>query len=152
MYITVYQQKPMINFIRKKKKHWINKKPPNLKRSENSIKMHEFMHEIMKIKTKGRVERSYQPCERKNLQKLGWKWQKIFSGALPRRRERGKFEKVVWISQNTVFKKLDSWCSIDEKQVRSIEPGRGSLIFFKKDFDWSKIRLNQSKIWKKTSF
>ena len=30
-------------------------KIPNLKSSENSLKMHEFMHEIMKIKTKGGV-------------------------------------------------------------------------------------------------
>ena len=35
-----------------------------------------------------------------------------------------------------------------EKQVRSIEPGRGSLNFFKQDFDWSKIRLDQSKFLK----
>ena len=52
MYITVYQQNPMINF---KKKGIESTKIPNLKRSENPIKMHEFMHENMKIKVKGRV-------------------------------------------------------------------------------------------------
>ena len=52
MYITVYQQNPVINF----RKITLNQqKTPNLKRSENFIKMHEIMHEIMKIRTKGRV-------------------------------------------------------------------------------------------------
>ena len=87
------------------KKRIDSTKIPILKSFENSLKTHEFMHEIMKIKTKGRVERSYWPYERKTLQKLGWKRKKIFSEALPSRRERRKFEKVVWISQNTIFKK-----------------------------------------------
>ena len=66
MYITVYQQNPMINF---RKKNIESTKIPNLKRSENSLKM----HEIMKIRTKGGVKRSYRPCGRKTLQKLGRK-------------------------------------------------------------------------------
>ena len=50
MYITEYQQNTMINF-KEKKKNIESTKTPNLKRSENSIKM----HEIMKIRTKGGV-------------------------------------------------------------------------------------------------
>ena len=65
-----------------------------LKSSKNSLKMHEFMHEIMKIKTKGRVERSYRPCERKNLQKLGWKRKK--SSVEPC--QVGERERQVWKS------------------------------------------------------
>ena len=64
-----------------------------MKRSENSLKMHEIMHEIIKIRIKGGVKRSYQPCGRKTLQKFGRKRQKIFYAALPSRREREKFEK-----------------------------------------------------------
>ena len=46
-----------------------------------------------------------------------------------------RFEKVVWISQNTIFKKLDSWCSIDRK-TGSINRTRQRLTeFFKQDFD-----------------
>ena len=51
------------------KKRIDSTKIPILKSSENSLKMHGR-------KTKGRVERSYWPCERKTLQKLGWKRQK----------------------------------------------------------------------------
>ena len=59
-----------------------------------------------------------------------------------------RFEKVVWISQNTVFKKLDSWSLIDRK-IGSINRTRQRLTeFFKQDFDWSKIRLDQSKFLK----
>ena len=58
-------------------------KIPSLKRSENSIKMHEIMHEIMKIRKIGGVKRSYRPWGRKTLQKLGRKQQKIFCAALP---------------------------------------------------------------------
>ena len=59
-----------------------------------------------------------------------------------------KFWKSVWISQNTVFKKLETRCSIDRK-IGSINRTRQRLTeFFKQDFDWSKIRLDQSKFWK----
>ena len=37
--------------------------------------------------------------------------------------------KNVWISQRTVFKSLKHDVRLIEKQVRSIEPGRGSLNF-----------------------
>ena len=58
------------------------------------------------------------------------------------------FEKVGWISQITVFKKLDSQSSIDRK-TSSINRTKQRLTkFFKQDFDWSKIRLDQSKFWK----
>ena len=70
-------------------------KIPCLKRSENFPKMHEIMHENMKIRTKGGVKWSYRPWGRKTLQKLGRKQQKIFTGALPSRRER---ERKVWKS------------------------------------------------------
>ena len=87
------------------------------------------------------------PC--KNLSE---KRQKIFSGALPSRREREKFVKKCWISQNTVLKKLESRCSIDRKTC-SINRTRQRLTeFFKQDFDWSKIRLDQSKFWKNSFF
>ena len=66
-YINI-EAKPNDQF---QKKRIDSKKIPILKSSKNSFKMHEFMHEIMKIKTKGRVERSYRPCERKTLQKFG---------------------------------------------------------------------------------
>ena len=82
----------MINF---RKKRIDSTKIPILKSSENPTKMHEFMHENMKINAKGRVERSYRPWERKTLQKDWPKMTKNLNGALPSRRERGKFEKVV---------------------------------------------------------
>ena len=56
--------------------------------------------------------------------------------------------KNVWISQRTVFKKPETWCSIDWK-TGSINQTRQRLTeFFKQDFDWSKIRLDQSKFLK----
>ena len=58
------------------------------------------------------------------------------------------FEKDVWNSQRTVFKKPETRCSIDRK-TGSINRTRQRLIeFLKQDFDWSKIRLDQSKFWK----
>ena len=45
-------------------------------------------------------------------------------------------------------KKIDSQCSIDRK-TGSINRTRQRLTeIFKKDSDWSKIRLDQSKFWK----
>ena len=110
-------------------------KIPSLKRSENSIKMHEIMHEIMKIRTKGGVKRSYRPYGRKTLQKLGRKRQKIFCAALPswRERERENFkkssEKVFDSVKALVLKNLKHDVRLIEKQVWSIELGRGSLNF-----------------------
>ena len=91
------------------------------------------------------------PCER-----FEGKRQKILSGALPSQRERGKFEKSFEKVDEQVkyefLKKLDSRCSIDRK-IGSINQTRQRLTkIFQKDFDWSKIRLDQSKIWKKHLF
>ena len=56
--------------------------------------------------------------------------------------------KKVWISQRTLFKKAETRCSIGRK-IGSINRTRQRLTkFLKQDFDWSKIRLDQSKFWK----
>ena len=103
------------------------------------------MHENMKIRTKGGIKWSYRPWGRKTLQKFWKKMKKNLCAALPSRRER---EKVGWISQKHCFKKLDSRSSIDQK-TGSINQTRQRLTkFFKQDFDWSKIRLDQSKFLK----
>ena len=147
-YINI-EAKPNDQF---QKKRIDSTKIQNLKSSKNSLKMHEFMHEIMKIKTKGRVERSYRPCERKNLAKIWLKTTKNLQWSLAKSERERKvlksFEKVVWISQNTVLKKLDSWCSIDQKTGSIIRTRERLTKFFKKNFDWSKIKLDQSKFWK----
>ena len=123
---------------------------PRLKRSENFPKMHEIMHENMKIRTKGGVKWSYRPWGRKTLQKLGRKRQKNLLCCLAKsKRERKvwkRFWKSVWISQSNVFFfKMETRCSIDRK-IGSINWTRQRLTeFFKQDFDWSKIRLDQSK-------
>ena len=95
-------------------------KIPRLKRPENFPKIHEIMHENMKIRTKGGVKWSYRPWERKTLQKLGRKRQKNLLCCLAKsEREREKSLKKVlkkfWISQSTVFKKLETRCSINRK-------------------------------------
>ena len=65
----------MINF---KKRRLESSKTPNLNRSKNPNKMHEFMHENMKKNAKGRVKWTYWLRERKNLAKnLGGKRQKF---------------------------------------------------------------------------
>ena len=58
-----------------------------------------------------------------------------------------KFWKSVLNELNTVFKKkLDSRCSIDRK-TGSINRTRQRLIeIFKRNFDWSKNRLDRSKL------
>ena len=70
---------------------------------------------------------------------------KILSGALPSRRERGKFEKVLkkcFELVKTLFNKnLIHNVRLIEKQVRSIEPGKGLLKFFKK------ISIDQKSDW-----
>ena len=111
------------------------------------------MHENKKIKPKRGIEWSYRPWGRKTLQKLRKKTTKNLSAALPNRREREKveklFEKDVWNSQGTFFKKPEIRCLIDRK-TGSINRTRQRLTeFLKQDFDWSKIRLDQSKFWKK---
>ena len=79
------------------------------------------------------------------MQKLGKKQQKIFSGALSSRREREKFEKVFEKVFETVkeqfLKNLKHDVRLIEKQVRSIEPGRGSLNFL------NKISIDQKSDW-----
>ena len=108
----------------------------------------------MKIRTKEGIKWSYRPWGRKTLQKLRKKMTKNLSAALPSRRERERkswktFEKDVWNSQRTVFKKPETRCSIDRK-TGSINWTRQRLTeFLKQDFNWSKIRLDQSKFWKK---
>ena len=67
--------------------------------------------------------------------------------------ERRKVEKLLkkmfWNSQRTVFKKPEIRSLIDRK-TGSINQTRQRLTeFLKQDFDWSKIRLDQSKFWKK---
>ena len=87
-----------------------------------------------------------------NLAKIEEENDKKFECSLAkseREREREKveklFEKDVWNSQRTVFKKPEIRCSIDWK-TGSINRTRQRLIeFLKQDFDWSKIRLDQSK-------
>ena len=72
---------------------------------------------------------------------------------MPSRREREKFEKVfekVFESVKTLFlKNLNQDVRLIEKQVRSIEPGRGSLNFLNRILidrksDW--INRNSEKI------
>ena len=70
------------------------------------------------------------------MQKLGRKRQKIFYAALPSWREREKFEKSfekVFESVKELFlKNLKHDVRLIKKQVRLIEPGRGSLNFLNK--------------------
>ena len=78
---------------------------------------------------------------------------KNLSADLPSRREREKFEKLLKRMFETIkelfLKKPKTRCSIDQK-TGSINWTRQRLIeFLKQDFDWSKIRLDQSKFWKK---
>ena len=81
----------------------------------------------------------------KPSKKLGGKRQKILCGALPSRRERGKFEKLLkrmlWTSQDLTFKKAHLRFSIDRNKQKLTNN-------FKRIFDWSKNKLDQSKIWK----
>ena len=79
------------------------------------------------------------------MQKLGRKQQKIFCVALPSRREREKFEKSfekVFESVKALFlKNLKHDVRLIEKQVQSIEPGRGSLNFL------NKISIDRKSDW-----
>ena len=66
-----------------------------------------------------------------------------------RRKLKNFLKRMFWNSQRTVFKKPEIRSSIDRK-TGSINRTRQRLIeFLKQDFDWSKIRLDQSKFWKK---
>ena len=77
---------------------------------------------------------------------------KNLSADLPSRREREKFEKLLKRMFETIkelfLKKPKTRCSIDRK-TGSINWTRQRLTeFLKQDFDWSKIRLDQSKFLK----
>ena len=66
-----------------------------------------------------------------------------------RRKVEKLFEKDVLKQSKNCFKKPEIWCSIDQK-TGSINRTRQRLTkFLKQDFDLSKIRLDQSKFWKK---
>ena len=88
----------------------------------------------------------------KSCKYLGGKRQKLLWSLAKSERERGKFEnffeKVFWISQTLFLKKLDSRCSIDRKTSLINRTKQRLTGIFKKDFDWLKIRLDQSKFWK----
>ena len=71
---NIIETKPNDQF---QKRRLESSKAPNLNRFENPNKMHEFIHENMKINAKGRVKRSYQPWEKKTLQKDRRKMTKI---------------------------------------------------------------------------
>ena len=115
------------------------------------------MHENMNIKPKRGIKWSYQPWGRKTLQKLRKKTTKNLSAALPSRRERERkswktFENDVWNSQRTIFKKLETRCLIDRKTGSINRTTQRLTEFLKQDFDWSKIRLDQSKFLKNSFF
>ena len=84
------------------------------------------------------------------MQKLGRKRQKIFYAALPSWREREKFEKSfekVFESVKELFlKNLKHDARLIKKQVRLIEPGRGSLNFL------NKISIDQKLDWINRNF
>ena len=80
------------------------------------------------------------PCKN-----LGGKWQKIAVEPCrvgERERKVWKLLKnVSWISQDLTFKKAYSRFSIDRNRQKLTKN-------FKCNFDWSKNKLDQSKIWK----
>ena len=82
---------PKINFI----KYDMNqKKILKMAKCENRPQMHEYMHEMMKIKSKGRAKGSYRLEEREILQKVRRKTTKISMWSLASlEREKKKFEK-----------------------------------------------------------
>ena len=82
----------MINFTKYGLNH---QKPQNIAKFKNNSSMHEKMRVKQKINEKERVQRTYRLRERKTLQKDWPKMTKNHIGALPSRRERGKFEKVL---------------------------------------------------------
>ena len=89
---------------------------------------------------------------------LASKRQKILCGALPSRRERKRFEKFLkkWFEQvkYEFFKNLIHDVQLIEKQVRSIEPDRGSLKFFKRTsidrkLDWINQKSRKKHLFRK---
>ena len=73
------------------------------------------------------------------MQKLRKKTTKKLSVALPSQREREKveklFEKDVWNSQRTIFKKLEIRYSIDRKTGLINQTRQRLTEFLKQDFD-----------------
>ena len=118
--------------------------------------MHEKAWNV-KIKTKGRGKRVLSQFGERNLAKEKIKkdkplrWSQVWNGE--REKTWKTFEKnCIWKSQDPFLKKPDSRCSIDRK-TGSINRTRQKLTqIFKQDFDWSKIRLDQSKKKKKRLF
>ena len=90
----------------------------------------------------------------KNLAKI---WEKNDKKPLVEPCQVGERERKVWKSFEKVFesvkilfkKKLESRCSIDRKTGSINQTKQRLTEIFQKDFDWSKIRLDQSKFWKK---
>ena len=82
----------MFNFT----KIWfVSSKTPKYAKSENNPSMHGKMHVKQKINEKEGVHWTYRLRERDSLQEKWRKMTKNLSGALPSRRERKKFEKVI---------------------------------------------------------
>ena len=107
----------------------------------------------MKIKPKKGIEWSYRPWERKTLQKFWWKTTKKLCATLPSRREREKslkklLKKMFELVKELFLKKPETRCSIDRKTGSINRTRQRFTEFLKQDFDWSKIRLDQSKFWK----
>ena len=147
MNITINQQNPMINF----RKIALNKQNPKFK-EVRKYPLNAWKHEN---KTKKRDKMVLPALREKKLAKIEEENDKKFECSLAnleRERKSWKtFEKDVWNSQRTVFKKPETRCSIDRK-IGSINRTKQRLIeFLKQNFDWSKIRLDQSK-FKKNSF
>ena len=136
----------MINF---RKKKLDSTKIPILKRSENSNKMHEFMHENMKKMQREGYKGLTGLGRGKPCKKNGRKRQKFEIEPWPSRMEREKVKNFLkkCLSQLKIsFLKnfpYDFWLieilsSIDRNKQRLTE-------IFKNNFDRSKNRLDQSK-------
>ena len=113
MYITIYQQNPMINF----RKIALNQQKPKFKKvwkyplnAWNNAWKHEN-------KNKRRGIKVLPALWEKNLAKIRQKTTKNLLCSLAKSERERKvwkmFWKSVWISQSTVFKKLETQCSID---------------------------------------
>ena len=120
--------------------------------------MHENMHENRKIKPKGGIEWSYRPWERKTLQKFWRKTTKKCSESLPSRREKKSWKtfwkRCFWNSQRIILRNLKYNLRLIEKQVRSIEPGKGSHKFLSKisidrRIDWINRNSGKTVFWEK---
>ena len=95
------------------------------------------MHENEKNNAKGRVKQTYRLRERETLQEFWRKTtKKNLYGALPSQRERKKvlksFEKMFEQVKTEFLKNLIHDVQLIEKQVRLIEPDKGSLKILKR--------------------